>query len=74
VEASVKPFMNLVWLGTVFALGGLFIAMLARKKETGSVIIVPANGKSKKKTQRSMHPVEETLIQEPQQALEEVKP
>ncbi|MBI3004472.1 MAG: cytochrome c biogenesis protein CcsA, partial [Ignavibacteriales bacterium] len=70
VEASVKPFMNLVWIGTVFALGGLFIAMLTSKKETGSLSIVPSNGKSKKKMQR----VGETQIQEQHEALEEVKP
>ena len=31
VEASVKPFINLVWVGTVLVLIGFFITILRRK-------------------------------------------
>jgi cytochrome c biogenesis factor len=33
VEASVKPFMNLVWSGTILLFIGLVISMLHRKRE-----------------------------------------
>ena len=33
VEASVKPFMNLVWSGTILLFIGLIVSMLHRKRE-----------------------------------------
>jgi cytochrome c-type biogenesis protein CcmF len=32
VEASVKPFINLVWIGTLFVLGGFVLSILRRRK------------------------------------------
>jgi len=33
VEASVKPFINLVWIGTVALIGGFLITIVRRIKE-----------------------------------------
>ena len=33
VEASIKPFINLLWAGTVLILGGFFLAILKRVRE-----------------------------------------
>jgi cytochrome c biogenesis factor len=36
VTASIKPFVGLVWLGTLVVVAGFFIAMLRRLKESRS--------------------------------------
>jgi cytochrome c-type biogenesis protein CcmF len=33
VEASIKPFVNLLWAGTVFMLGGFLLGILKRVRE-----------------------------------------
>ncbi|NUN71292.1 MAG: cytochrome c biogenesis protein CcsA [Bacteroidetes bacterium] len=37
VEASVKPYINLVWIGTVLLIGGFFITIVRRIKEVSKV-------------------------------------
>jgi cytochrome c-type biogenesis protein CcmF len=47
VEASIKPFIILVWAGTVILMAGIVLSMIQRTRETAWK---PTNGKGKRKT------------------------
>ncbi len=67
LEASVKPFINLVWLGTICIIAGFFVAMLTRGKEVLLLSKKSSNGKSRKGS-----PDRNNEIQQEQSVQEEV--
>jgi cytochrome c-type biogenesis protein CcmF len=71
LEASVKPFINLVWLGTLCIIAGFFVAMLTRGKEVLVLSKKSSNGKSRKGSSRP-GPDRKNEIQQEQSVQEEV--
>ena len=71
LEVSVKPFINLVWLGTLCIIGGFFVAMVTRSKEVLVLSRKSSNGKSRKGTNRP-EPDRKNEIQQEQSVQEEV--
>ena len=71
LEVSVKPFINLVWLGTICIIAGFFVAMMTRGKEVLILSKKPSNGKSKKGSNLFGHD-RNNEIQQEQSVKEEV--
>ncbi len=63
IEVSIKPFINLVWGGVLFMVGGFFVSIVRRRKE----LFREDSARANKELEDGIQPVHSSLAEEQQQ-------